>query len=235
MARIALIKKATVADKTMSFYFSKPQGYSYTAGQFAEITLIDPKEHDEKGDLREFTLASAPSEDHLMVTVRMRQSVFKQTLASLPLGSEVEVSIPYGNFLLPEDQTIPVVMFAGGIGSTPFRSMVVQAHRDNSDRPLAFFSFQTAVDEAVFWQELGTISEQRSQFTFIPVVTQAHDGWKGEVGYLNEDLLHRYVSDFRKPLFYLSGSASFLAGISETLLALGVAPEAIRVDEFAGY
>lgn len=235
MTRISLIKKTTVADKTMSFYFSKPKGYSYKPGQFAEITLINPQKHDEQGDVREFTLASAPSEDSLMITTRMRKSVFKQTLANLTHGSEVELSIPYGNFLLPEDQTSPVVMLSGGIGSTPFRSMIVQAHHDSSDRPFVFFSFQQTAGEAAFWSELTAISEQRPQFTFIPVVTKGDNDWEGEVGYLDKKLLHRYVTDVATPLFYLSGSSAFLAGVSQTLLSLGVAPEAIRVDEFAGY
>jgi ferredoxin-NADP reductase len=234
MTRVSLLKKEDIAQKTVSFYFAKPSGYTYKPGQFTEITLIDPADPDETGEVHEFTIASAPSETHLMVTMRMRESMYKKRLASLSSGEEVELTIPYGNFVLPDDQSQPIVMISGGIGITPFRSMFIEETFVKSTRPLILFSFNKTAQDAAFLTELQSIAQQNKQVAFVPVMTR-DDHWPGKTGYVTRELLQEYVTELASPLFYLSGSAAFLSRVSQALLSSGISPEQIRVDEFAGY
>ncbi|MGH9807148.1 MAG: FAD-dependent oxidoreductase, partial [Terriglobia bacterium] len=130
LAKVKLIRRETIARDTMAFYFSKPEGFEFRAGQFADYTLIDPPQTDAEGNSRCFYLVQAPCETHLVVATRMRDTAFKRVLRDLPLGSEVRLGAPYGDFSLHRAETTPAVFIIGGIGVTPARSMIAQATHD---------------------------------------------------------------------------------------------------------
>src|SRR6185312_5549383 len=100
IANVKLIKKEEVANETMAFHFEKPTDFIFKAGQFADFTLLNPPETDEEGNTRGFSLAHAPYEEDLMITTRMRDTAFKRVLRNLPVGTEVKLDAPYGNFVL---------------------------------------------------------------------------------------------------------------------------------------
>jgi len=124
---ITLTERRLVAEGTMAFYFDKPTQFAFTPGQFVDLTLPQPSETDAAGYTRAFSIASAPQESTLMVATRLRDTAFKRELQRMPLGSTVRMEGPFGKLVLHADQTRPAVFLAGGIGITPFRSMVVQA------------------------------------------------------------------------------------------------------------
>ncbi|MGH3564000.1 MAG: hypothetical protein ACRDTN_20030, partial [Mycobacterium sp.] len=84
---IKLLKKIEVAEGTMAFHFEKPDGFEYKAGQFADYTLRNPPETDDEGNIRGFTLSSAPFEHHLAATTRLRDTAFKRVLKNAPIGT----------------------------------------------------------------------------------------------------------------------------------------------------
>ena len=82
-----LIKRREVAERTIEFEFAKPAGFEFKAGHFLEITWIDPPETDAEGNARAFSIASAPYEDRLTFTTRLRDTAFKRVLRDTPIGS----------------------------------------------------------------------------------------------------------------------------------------------------
>jgi ferredoxin-NADP reductase len=124
---VKLSQRTAVADGTVAFYFDKPSGFEFKAGQFLDVTLLDPPETDAEGNSRAFSIASAPSESHLMVATRMRDSAFKRVLGTLPIGAEVQIEGPFGNLILHNNAARAGVLLAGGIGITPFRSILFRA------------------------------------------------------------------------------------------------------------
>jgi ferredoxin-NADP reductase len=141
---VKLNKREEVAEGTMAFHFEKPVGFNFKAGQFISLTLIDPAETDAEGNTRVFSIASAPCEELLMIATRMRNTAFKRTLKALTLGAEVQIQGPFGSLILDNDSIRPVALIAGGIGITPFRSIVVQA-TVNRALIASFCSILTAV------------------------------------------------------------------------------------------
>jgi len=104
---VKLNDRKPVADGTTAFHFEKPSGFMYKPGQFIELTAINPEETDAEGNTRAFSLASAPSEDFLMVTTRMRDTAFKRVFAQLKPGEKVLMQMrlgksPHGSFELQE-------------------------------------------------------------------------------------------------------------------------------------
>ncbi|MEO6985277.1 MAG: FAD-dependent oxidoreductase [Paralcaligenes sp.] len=132
LINVKLMKKETVAEGTMAFYFAKPQGFEFRAGQFADYTLIDPPETDDEGNTRGFSLVQAPFESDLVAATRMRDTAFKRVLKNLPIGAELKLDAPYGDFTLHKTESMPAVFIIGGIGVTPVRSMIAQATHDKT-------------------------------------------------------------------------------------------------------
>src|ERR1035437_6120022 len=96
----ALLSREMVAERTMSFRFAKPAGWSYRAGQAVDMTLLDPPETDAEGNLRAFTISSAPRENVIQITTRLRDTAFKRVLQQVPLGTQVKIEGPFGHLRL---------------------------------------------------------------------------------------------------------------------------------------
>jgi ferredoxin-NADP reductase len=117
---LKLQNRCDVAERTMAFQFEKPEGFTFKAGQFIDMTLINPSQTDAEGNGRAFSIASAPDEGRLLVATRMRDTAFKREIASMPIGTHVKVEGPFGNLVLHNDRTRAAVFLAGGIGITCF-------------------------------------------------------------------------------------------------------------------
>src|SRR6185437_3325714 len=131
----SFIGRETIARGTASIELARPAGFGFTAGQAINLTLLEPRETDAKGNSRTFSIASAPSEPTLRIATRMRDTAFKRVLGTLEPGSAVKLRGPMGKFTLPEDDSHPVAMLAGGIGITPFMSMLREEESRGSKRP----------------------------------------------------------------------------------------------------
>jgi len=94
-----LLSRVEVAEGTMAFHFEKPSGFSFKAGQFADVTLTVPPETDAEGNTRTFSIASPPFENELVFTTRMRDTAFKRSLKKVPLATEVQIGAAAGSFI----------------------------------------------------------------------------------------------------------------------------------------
>lgn len=238
MARVKLTRKKEVADKTMAFWFEKPKGFEYEAGQFVEVTLIEPPETDGKGNSRTFTLASAPREDELQVATRMRDSAFKRVLGNGEPDTEVEIEGPYGKLTLPEDGSRPVVFIAGGIGITPFRSMAVEAARQKLPHSILLFYANRRPEDAAFLEELRTLEQRHPTFQLVATMTEPERSsrkWEGEIGRINRKMLERHLDDLKENLYFVAGPPGLVNAMQKLLREAGVSKDNIKAEQFAGY
>lgn len=233
---IKLIKKEEIANGTMAFHFEKPEDFAFRAGQFCDIRILNPSETDAEGDIRGFSLAYAPSEPGIVVATRMRNTAFKRVLKDLPIGTEVEFDAPYGDFTLHKTETVPAVFLIGGIGITPVRSMIAQATHDKTGHSITLLYSNKTPHDAAFSQDLESFASANSLFTFVPVMSKFSDNeWSGESGYIDENMLRKYVSDLSAPIFYLAGPAVMVAAMRKLLMSVNVNEDNIKSEEFSGY
>ena len=80
--KVTLQAHKTLCAGTSAFYFAKPEGFYFEAGQFVNFTLLGPGDTDQEGNTRTLSIASAPHERNLMVAMRLRSTAFKRTLNS---------------------------------------------------------------------------------------------------------------------------------------------------------
>lgn len=233
MYRVKLKEREEVAESTPAFYFEKPQGFIHEAGQHITLALVNPRETDEQGNMRVFSLASAPHEDFLMIAMRAGKSAFKRVLAAMPHGTEAEVAGPYGSFGLPTAADRPVVYLAGGIGITPFRSLVLDAEKKRLPHRIFLFTSNYSLKEAAFFRELHGV--KNPNYTFVPAVTDMGKEWQGETGYINKEMIAKYVSDPMDAFYYIAGPPGMVLAMRTMLQETGVDPEDVRTEQFSGY
>ncbi len=227
--KTTLAGKQEIARGTVALHLKKPEGFTFAAGQAVYLTLPGQKEADSKGNVRTFSIASAPQEPELVIATRMTDTAFKRCLAGLPAGSPVGVEGPYGDLTLDGD-TRPAVFLAGGIGITPFRSMILDA----AARDLTLFYSNRSAGDAAFLSELEQLAQENRRFRLVATMTDAAD-WQGERGYIARDMIERHVGDVSRPVFYLAGPPVMVAAMETMLKQAGVKPESIRAEMFAGY
>jgi ferredoxin-NADP reductase len=235
---VKLTKREEVAERTMAFHFEKPAGFLYKAGQFADFTLANPPETDAEGNIRGFSLASAPYEHDLKITTRMRDTAFKRVMRELPYGTQLKLDAPYGSFTLHKNAAIPAVFVTGGVGITVVRSILLEAIHAGIPRRIVLFYANRRPEDAAFLEELSTVAAQNPQVTFVPTMTKmerSRKAWTGETGYITKAMLERYLDDLTTPIYYSTGPATLVAAMRKMLTEAGVDEETIRTEEYTGY
>ncbi len=236
IANIKLLRKETIAKDTMAFYFEKPTGFEYRAGQFSDYSLLNPPQTDEEGNTRALSFTTAPYEEVIGAATRLRDSAFKRVLRDLPIGSDLKLDAPYGDFTLHKTETTPAVFLIGGIGVTPVRSMVAQATHDKTAHKIILIHANRTPQDAPFNSDFERFAGANPNFRYIPVVTDSSvTTWRGERGHIDSELLNRYVSDLNAPIYYLSGPAGMVKAMRELLVGLNINEDNIKTEEFAGY
>lgn len=236
--RSQLQRKQDVAVGTMAFHFQKPAGFEFRAGQAIDLTLIDPPETDAEGDTRAFSIASAPSDNEIVVATRMRDTAFKRVLKSAAPGLTVKIEGPTGSLTLHKNATKPAVFLAGGIGITPFRSIAREAAAQKLPHEIYLFYSNRTPDDAAFLSELEHLQEENSRFHLIATMTDLVAGktpWKGETGLLTADKLSRHLKQVNGPIYYIAGPPAMVAALRQVLVDGGVDEDDIRTEDFAGY
>ncbi len=224
---LELIRKKEEAKGTVSFLFRGK--VSYRAGQFLILKA--------GGDERKFSFSSSPTEESIMVTTRLTGSKFKEELNKLPEGTKLKASGPFGMLTMRDEKEGEVrkeyVFIAGGIGSTPLRSMAKDATDRKLKNRITLFYFDKTRKDMAFLHDFEVMAAKNRNFKFVPVMTK--EKWKGETGYLREDLLKRYLAELSGKLFYISGAPSHVSAMASTLMKLKVPASNIITEEFMGY
>lgn len=233
-----LKSREEVAESTMAFHLEKPADFQFRAGQYVDVTLINPPETDSEGIVRTFSIASAPYENELLVATRMRNSAFKRVLATLPLDTELKLEGPMGSFTLHKNAAKAAVFLAGGIGITPFLSILRQADKEKLPHLLYLFYSNRRPEDAAFLKHLEDLTRSNTRFVFVPSMSEMEKSkleWKGERGFINREMLVKHFCDLKGPIYYIAGPPAMVAAMRQMLTKAGVDEDDIRTEEFAGY
>ena len=233
-----LVSGREVAEQTRSFQFEKPTGFRFEAGQFMEVTLPPPGDVPAEPLTHPFSIASAPDEPRLMIATRMRDSNFKRMLGSLPPGSDISLTGPFGDLTMHEDPSKPAVFLTGGIGVTPFRSMVIHAEQRRLSHRILMIYSNRRPEDAAFLEELRDSERRNPNFRLIPTMTRPGDSrpaWNGEQGRVDAAMIRRYSPDAGTAVYYIAGPPRMVQGLRAALSGVGVENERIRSEEFDGY
>jgi ferredoxin-NADP reductase len=227
-----------VAEGTRAFRFAKPAGFVFKPGQSVSLELIDPPARPNSAR-RVFSLASAPSDEELVVASRMREgSAYKQALKALPAGAKVRIRGPLGVMTLHDDAARAAVFVAGGIGITPFMSMLRQAAHESSSRPLRLVYSNRRPEDAPFLDELLALERRLADFRMLATMTDMEHSarpWHGPRGLVTQDTVRRFVAEAPAPVYYLAGPPAMVEAMAGVLAGSGTRDFDVRSERFYGY
>jgi ferredoxin-NADP reductase len=231
-------EKREVAKGTLMVTFDLGgEELDWTPGEYFWVELLDPPYEDEKGSRRHITVVTSPTEGGALgLATRLRDSAFKKSLAELPEGSAVEVEQPKGSFLLPEDSSKDYVFLAGGIGITPFRSMLRYiADKGLDDYRITLVYSNRDRESTAFFDELqeleSTVPGLRVVFTM-----DEDPSWGGESRRISPEMLEDVVGgDLSSFHFMIAGPPGMAKAVQAAILEAGVPEEQVKSDSFSGY
>lgn len=233
-----LTGKKELAKGTLAFSVGKPEGFKFVAGQAVYVVIPDLETVDAKGTVRTFSIASAPQDAELEIAMRQTDTSFKHHLATGKVGSPVQIEGPYGDLTLHEDANRPAVFLAGGIGVTPFRSMVLDASSRGVQHRLFLFYGNRKPEDAAYLAELRELEQKNPRFKLIATFTEGEavpQSGTVEHGYITAEMIARHVGDLAAPIFYVAGPPAMVSAMEEVLKNAGVNQGNVRAEKFAGY
>ena len=223
-------RQLTPTSAEVSFAPEKP--VRFEPGQYMELTLPHARP-DRRGSRRIFSISSAPDDGTVRFGLRLSTppSSFKSALLSLRPGTSVDATTVAGDFVLPADPSVPLLLFAGGIGVTPFLSQLRSAAGTEQGRDVVLVYVVSGPTELGYIDELA----QSRVILFCPGDPgPLPDAWiRGGTGFPSAEALRSLVPDLDRRRAYLSGSPVTLARAKPVIREAG--GKSIRTDAFLGY
>ncbi|MDQ5954766.1 MAG: glycine betaine catabolism [Patescibacteria group bacterium] len=235
---LKLKEKKKIANDTYDFIFENDRKFSFRPGEYMEWTLPH-RSPDTRGNRRYFTIASSPSESDVRLGIKFypEPSSFKNHLLAMPIGEEVMGAGRAGDFVLPKESEQGLVFIAGGIGVTPFRSMIKYLLDNNekrnitmlySNKTIADIAYREIFDEA--WNKLGiktiyAVTDPK-EVSADPLIINS---------FINADLIKKEIPNYTDKVFYISGPHGMVNAFEKTLQDMGVKNKNIKIDFFPGF
>ena len=235
--RATIADKREVAEGTLFVVFDlQGEEVEFTPGQYFWVELPDRGLDDERGLRRHVSVATSPTERGVLgLATRVRDSAFKQTLAQLEPGDEVDVEQPKGEFLLPPEDGGPYAFVAGGIGISVFRSMLRYVADEGLGHRVTLVYSNRDRAATAFLDELEELERRASGLRVVLTMTDDPE-WDGETRMVDEAMLRDVLGDeFDRTTFLVAGPPPMVDGVVESLEAAGLPEDQIRPDRFSGY
>jgi ferredoxin-NADP reductase/Na+-translocating ferredoxin:NAD+ oxidoreductase RnfD subunit len=234
--KLTLLRIEKTAAGCYDFVFRPDRRLAFQPGQYLDWTLSVPQP-DNRGNRRPFTLASAPTEAEVRLGVKFHDypSAFKQSLAAMQRGDIIYASQLAGTFTLPNDPNRKLAFIAGGIGVTPFRSMIQELINRQEKRPIVMLYGNNRMAEIAY----GDIFERAVQELGLRIVYAVANpelpGYPVHAGVVDEVLIQDHIPDYLERTFFVSGPRAMVLRFQTSLRQIGVPRSNIRVDYFPGF
>ncbi len=237
--KLTLKEKVQLSENLHEFTFSTKDGLTFIPGQYAEWTLAHSNS-DARGNRRYFTIASSPNEKEVGLGTKINSAIsssYKKALLNMTIGQSISLSQVTGDFILPGDKEKKLVFIAGGIGITPFRSMIQDLLDKKEKRDIILCYAVSGTDELVY-QDVFNRAENEIGLVQHCIITQQKNvpkNWGGKTGRITPEMINKEIPDYKERTFYISGPNSMTEAYKKMLLGAGVKTSCIVTDYFPGF
>ncbi|MGE5603095.1 MAG: FAD-dependent oxidoreductase [Nitrososphaerales archaeon] len=234
---LTLKNKRRISPVAWEFIFAPDRRLAFAPGQYMEWTL-GHEDPDGRGNRRYFTLASSPTEPDVRLGLRFNDpsSSYKEAMLEMDKGDEIIAGQLAGDFIMPRNPKQPLVFIAGGIGITPYRSMIKYLLDQGQPRPITLIYAAAHPRDFVF-QDVFKQAERELGIRTVYVPQKAEGmtpGWIGPTGLIRPEIIQTYAPNYRKAIFYISGPNMMVDSVKKMLGKMGIPDRQIKTDFFAG-
>ncbi len=224
--RIPIIERKEVAENTFEFSFDLGENvFNFKAGQYINLTLFELVSPDLKGNNRNFSIVSHSSAKKIVrIAFRKSESGFKKSILEASIGSMVNIEGPFGTFVLPESSERPIVFVAGGIGITPFMSMIGFATEMNLEHKITLLYANNEEKSTAYLAELVDYASRNPRFTI-----------ERHYGPADSEFLEKYITENKNSLWFVAGSPTMTASVRSALISAKIDETFIHTEDFIGY
>lgn len=203
--------------------------FGFKPGQYAVMGLDagDPE------NTRPLSIASSPTEDFLLFSTKISESAFKKKFDSLKPGDKIKLKGPMGAFVLNENAK-QIVFLGGGIGITPFRSMIKNATDKKLQINLTLLYSNRNADEICYKDEWPLMEKENPNLKVVNTITDDHS-WSGRKGRIDEKMVTEFCNDVNNTVFYICGPPGMVGTLTNLLKAMNVPQQNVKIEKFVGY
>ncbi len=235
---LTLTSRVQLSRDSFEFVFSSPRPVPFRAGQYMEWTLPH-RSPDDRGVRRYFTMSSSPEDRMVKVGIKfcLEPSSFKKQMGDMVRGDVIMAGEIAGDFVLPRNRRKKLAFVAGGIGVTPFRSMVQSLIDRGESRDVVLLYANKTVEDIAYrdvFDEARTVIGMKTSYA-LSEVAQAPPNWNGPLGMLDARTIAEEIPDYADRLFYISGPHGMVTAFESSLAAMGVSHKNIKTDYFPGF
>lgn len=215
----------------ISYRFPRPEGLDYKPGQYMLVTI----KAGEKELMHPFSLSSSPTEkEFIEFTKKLTDSEYSNTLRTFKPGDWARIDAPYGNFTFQGEHD-NIVMLAGGVGITPFRSICRYATDTKLASSIILLYGCRNKDEIAFKAELEEMQRQNPNLKVVFVLNEASSQWKGPVGFITAELVKTQISNYKERMFYVCGPPGMVKAMENLATSMGLPPSQLKLEALAGH
>ncbi|HLH85294.1 MAG TPA: FAD-dependent oxidoreductase [Thermoplasmataceae archaeon] len=234
---VKLLDKVIETPTKRSYLFERPVSFNFIPGQFVVIKLLNfPGSI--RDSLRQFSISSTPLDNYIAISTQVigRNSLFKESLDSLKPGDQVSLSGPNGSFTISRTSHT-IVMIAGGVGVTPFRSMIRYLSSSPFEGKVALIHSSRTFEEILFYDEIEKIKHKVGWLETYRFLTREERQLPGfTLGRLDSVKLQAILASYEPDEVLVSGPPTFVESISTILENdLKLEPPKIKTEKFLGY
>ena len=216
---------------TLSVRFPRPLGFDFKPGQYILVTI-------KSGDqelMHPLSLSSSPTDnDFIEFTKKCTTSEYSTQLKTMKIGDWARIDGPYGKFTC-ECEYEKILFLAGGIGITPFFSIIKYCTDNKLQTSIVLFYGCRNENEMAFKKELEEMQQKNPNLKVIPVLNEPSPTYKGKVGFVTADLMRQEVPDFKDRVFYACGPPVMVAAMQKVVAALGLPETQLKLETLVGH
>jgi ferredoxin-NADP reductase len=227
--------KREIAKGTLMVTFKVKEPFSFKPGQYCFITIKNLKFPDQRGNKRHFSIVNSPERKGIITfTTRESESGFKKTLKEMEIGTEVEMGPIAGVFTLPEDTKRSLVFIAGGIGITPFMSMLQYLKETGNPYNITLIYSNRDQASTAYLEEIQQFPAKIPNLKLVLTMTEDNN-WQGEKRKIDAQFINDYCPKSNSYHYMVVGPPPMVEAVQKSLDEAGVSQENVKIERFTGY
>ena len=172
--------------------------------------------------------------DEVSFTIKALGDWSGKVVPDVKPGAKAWVDGPHGAFTIDREEGAGYGLIGGGVGITPLRSMVLALEERGDVRPVVLFYGVNSEADLTYDEELAELDRRMENLTVVRVLSKPGDGWTGEHGYINADILKRYLPErlLTRFQYFICGPNALMDAMEKALPQIGVPRDHVHTERF---